>query len=138
MASTAQIYFFILFIVLSIIAVWWAIVGLKFNMKKSKEVTSYGLTGYAGDVVELSCPVGKKISIAKAKYVCTDLDSKGNPTCDYNQSNGMFMDAPNTKDAVADLSQFNGRQSASFTVPQVSLCSGCNKSAIIGIYDCKK
>jgi hypothetical protein len=136
MASTASVYFFILFIALCIIAFWWAIVGLKYNISKSSATTSYGVNGIENSVLQLSCPVGKKILIEKAKYICNDLDSKQQPVCDWNLATGEFAPSPNTKDAVADLAVLNGKNSGSFTIPKISLCAGCNNSGLIGIYSC--
>lgn len=154
MMGTVELGFILVLLAVTGFAAFTFFKSYSFHKKLSTETLTRGMNGVAGSTIKLTCPVGQKIKVYKANYVCTSTVSQENATCDpYWQQNGQvsnFFNPLNTFDAGATLGdQCNGKQDCSITVPSaLNVCQQTTANALdgkqcqgqiqlIGTYDCE-
>jgi hypothetical protein len=138
-----EAFIIITLIVAVVVALVWLLVAWNFGKKMDQAKNTRGLNALNGTQLNLTCPVGKKISINAARYICIGTDTVGNLVCDPMNADGTFSDST-TADATADLAQCNGLQKCTVTVngDLSNQCSGgnntatCSNIAVSGVYDC--
>lgn len=109
---------------------------------RRKGTITRGVNGLSGTSLTLTCPTGRTIKTTQVVYVCNDVDSKRQPTCDPQLPNGDFDSShTNSQDGMTLLQgQCDGKNSCTVTLPSdVKLCTGdnaCKNVALIGTYNC--
>jgi len=64
-------------VILTGVAVWWFAVAEMYNRYLRTTSITRGLTGESGDIIKLSCPEGRVISVDTATQICTNPNARG-------------------------------------------------------------